>query len=186
MDASRQYCQYFRSVVTSHEAPHSTEHPSYRHTLELTEWCEHPRSVYPGKQTPERLPCGGDLKKCVLPSEGDKRKHFRFSNALPIEYRRIDDPKVLITKTTNICESGLMASLSERIGVDEKLLLKIFFPTGRDLRMLDAIGVIAKVIWTKPDEEKMGYYRTGMKFEDISAKDLERLKNFLYLFQNGY
>jgi len=86
----------------------------------LTEWCEHPRSVYPRKQIPERLPCGGDLKKCVLPSEGDKRKHFRFSNTLPIEYWRIDNPKAGLTTTTNICEGGLMASLPERIGVGEK------------------------------------------------------------------
>ena len=176
-------CQYYRSLLTTYKPPHPPEDPSYHPAARLIEWCEHPRSIYPMKQPPERLPCGGDLKKCILSPERNRRKHPRFSSTLPIEYGRIDNPKNSPGHTTNISEGGLMASLPERIKVGEKLRLKIFFSVDRGLNASSGTG---RIVWSNADIRKEGYYRHGLEFEDFSPQDLEKLRNFLRRFGDRY
>jgi c-di-GMP-binding flagellar brake protein YcgR len=132
------------------------------------------------------LPCGGDLKKCPLSFEADRRKYPRFSNALPIEYRQPDSARVRRGYTSNISEGGLVVSLTEQITVGERLRIKIFFVSGRDLRTTDAIEIIGKVTWVNSDLERIGEYRTGIEFEDITPKNLEILKRFLDHFGDHY
>jgi Tfp pilus assembly protein PilZ len=179
-------CQYYRTLSSTYKSPDSPADPSYHPAARLIEWCEHPRAVYPRKETSPNLPCGGDVKKCTFFFEGDRKKYPRFSNALPIEYRRLDSSRVSLDYTTNISEGGLMVSLAEQMAVGERLRLKIFFVSGRNLRSLDAIAVTGKVIWVNPDVGRIGHYRTGMEFEDISSKDLESLKRFLNHFGDHY
>lgn len=116
----------------------------------------------------------------------ERRKFPRFSNALPIEYWQIDEPQVRLGYTTNICEGGLMVSLPERFGVGEKVRIKIFFVSSRDLISLNAIEVTAMVVWSDADKQNVGHYRNGMKFEEIVPEDRETLRHFLNRFGEGY
>jgi len=179
-------CQYYRALATTYKRPDSPGDPSFCPSVRLTEWCEHPRSVFPRTNTFQNLPCGGDLKKCTLFFEADRRKNPRFSNALPIEYRQSDSSRVRRGHTTNISEGGLTVSLTEQIAVGERFRLKIFFVSGRNLRTTEAIEVTGKIMWVNLDVERIGEYRTGMEFEDISSKDLESLKRFLNHFGDHY
>ena len=113
----------------------------------------------------------------------ERRRHPRFSAALPIEYGRIENPKNGPGHTTDISESGLMASLPERLRVGEKLRLKIFLSVGAGLNAITGTG---RIVWSNADMEKEGYYRHGMEFEDFSPQDLEKLKGFLNRFGDCY
>jgi hypothetical protein len=179
-------CQYYRVLATTYRGPDSQRDPSYHPAARLTEWCEHPRSIFPRNKPSPNLPCGGDLKKCPLSLEADRRKYPRFSNALPIEYRQPDSSRIRRGYTSNISEAGLTVSLTEQIAVGERFRIKIFFVSGRDLRTTDAIEIIGKVIWVNSDLERMGEYRTGIEFEDITPKNLESLKHFLDRFGDQY
>jgi len=116
----------------------------------------------------------------------ERRKFPRFSNALPIEYWQADNPRVRLGYTTNICEGGLMVSLPEGFGVGEKLRIKIFFVSSRDLISLDAIEVTAIVVWSDADGQNAGHYRNGMKFEDIAPENRDALRHFLNRFGQLY
>ncbi len=113
----------------------------------------------------------------------ERRRHPRFSAALPIEYGRIDNPKNSPGHTINISKSGLMASLPERIKVGEKLRLKLFFSVDRGLNAITGTG---RIVWSNADIRKEGYCRHGLEFEDFSPQDLEKLKSFLYRFGDRY
>jgi c-di-GMP-binding flagellar brake protein YcgR len=112
----------------------------------------------------------------------ERRKYPRFSAALPIEYGQIDTSKSNPGHTVNISEGGLMVALSEKIGVGEKLRLKISFTIGPRLHSISTTG---KVVWWMPKREETGYYRYGLEFEDIPSQDLEKLRSFLTNFGDG-
>jgi c-di-GMP-binding flagellar brake protein YcgR len=116
----------------------------------------------------------------------DRRKYPRFSNPLPVEYRQVDESRVRLGYANNICEGGLMISLTDQPAVGEGLQLKIFFVSGRNLRTVDAIEVTGRVVWSKPATPKVGYYQIGLKFENISPEDVESLRRFLNHFGKRY
>jgi Tfp pilus assembly protein PilZ len=103
-----------------------------------------------------------------------------------IEYRQVDNSRVSIGYANNICEGGLMISLTDQPAVGEGLQLKIFFVSGRNLRTVDAIEVTGRVVWSKPATPKVGYYQIGLKFENISPEDVESLRRFLNHFGKRY
>jgi len=109
----------------------------------------------------------------------EKRSHPRFVTALPIEYGRIDSPENRSGHTSNISESGAMISLPEQIEVGTNLRVKIFFSLGRELNTIEATGT---VVWTNIDLERKGYYRIGLKYEDISPENVQRLRSLLNRF----
>jgi hypothetical protein len=116
----------------------------------------------------------------------DRRKYPRFSNPLPVEYRQVDDPTVRLGYANNICEGGMMISLAEEMAVGEGLQLKIFFVSGRNLKTVDGIEVPGRVVWSKPDTPKVGYYQIGMEFKNISPRNVESLRGFLTHFGERY
>ncbi len=109
----------------------------------------------------------------------ERRRCPRFETALPIEYGRIDSPKRRSGHTANISESGSMISLPEQIEAGKELRLKIFFSLGPDLNTIEVTG---KVVWANIDMERKGYYRIGLKYEDISPEDVDRLRSLLNRF----
>jgi len=106
----------------------------------------------------------------------EKRKHPRFSVDLPAEYSQTD----LFVKqghATNASEGGLLLYLPEQIEIGKHLRLKLFFTTGSELQ---AIETLVEVVWMDIHlGEDWGDYRTGVRFVEISAEDMGKLKNFL-------
>jgi c-di-GMP-binding flagellar brake protein YcgR len=106
----------------------------------------------------------------------EKRKHPRFDVNLPIEYVRSD----LVTNSgeaINASEGGLLLYLPEKMEIGQHLSLKLFFPSGSELK---TIVTLVKVVWIDMHlGENRRDYRAGVKFIDISPGDLEKLRNFL-------
>lgn len=107
----------------------------------------------------------------------ERRRHPRFNIDLPIEYALIDSPMGGPGRASNISEGGLLVYFPEKIDIGQHLQLKLFFPSGSEL---NTIELQAEVVWIDIHLEKgWGDYRSGLRFIDIAAEDLTKLKNFL-------
>jgi len=106
----------------------------------------------------------------------ERRKHPRFSVDLPVEYWQINNCKSRPSHTVNVSEGGLLLHLSEPIEIGQNLRLNLFIHSGPDL---DSIEAVVQLVWKDIHVGKDGDYRTGVKFVDISAEDMDKLKSFL-------
>ena len=106
----------------------------------------------------------------------EKRKHPRFSVDLPVEYGRADVSDKQ-GHATNASEGGLLLYLPEQIEIGKHLRLKVFFTMGPELH---AVETLVEVVWVDIHlGQDWGDYRTGVRFAEISAEDMSKLKNFL-------
>ena len=106
----------------------------------------------------------------------EKRRHPRFNLDLPVEYSRVDLPADH-GRAVNAIEGGLLLYLPELMRMGNHLRLKLFFTTGSEL---SAFETLVEVVWVEIHLEKdWGDYRTGVRFVEISAEGLSKLKIFL-------
>jgi c-di-GMP-binding flagellar brake protein YcgR len=106
----------------------------------------------------------------------EKRRHPRFNVDLPIEYAR-SDLVVNHGEALNVSEGGLLVYLPEKMEVGQHLSLKLFFSSGFEF---NTIETLVQVVWMDIHlGEDWGDYRAGVKFVDISPRDLEKLNFFL-------
>jgi c-di-GMP-binding flagellar brake protein YcgR len=114
----------------------------------------------------------------------EKRRHPRFSTDLPIEYWQINKSKSRPGRTIDISEGGLLLHLSEPIEIGQNLGLNLFIDSGPDLDSIEAL-VEVEVVWKDIYWGKDGDYRIGVRFVDISAEDMDKLKNLLNTMMNS-
>jgi c-di-GMP-binding flagellar brake protein YcgR len=107
----------------------------------------------------------------------ERRKYPRFSIDLPIEYYRENVETRLPGRAVNASEGGLLIYLPERAEIGESLRIKLFFPSGQDLNLVEMLVQVAWIDIQLGEEGKD--YRSGVRFIDISSGDLVQLKNFL-------
>ena len=106
----------------------------------------------------------------------EKRRHPRVSLDLPVEYSRTD-LFVHQGRAMNASEGGLLLYLPEKMKIGNHLRLKLFLTIGSEL---NAVETLVAVVWVDLHLGKdWGDYRTGVKFVEISAEDLDKLKGFL-------
>ena len=106
----------------------------------------------------------------------EKRKHPRCDVDLPVEYRR-RDLVVKYDRVVNASESGLLTCLSEQVEVGQHLRVRLFFPSSSGLNVIE---MVTQVVWIETHPEKHGGdYHTGVRFIEISPKDLCNLRNYL-------
>jgi c-di-GMP-binding flagellar brake protein YcgR len=108
----------------------------------------------------------------------ERRRHPRFSVALPIEYWRIDKSRSRPGQTIDVSEDGLLIRVSESMEVGQVLGVTLFISSGPVLDALEAVAQV-EVVWKDTNVGKDGGFRVGVKFVYISPKDTDKLKNFL-------
>jgi c-di-GMP-binding flagellar brake protein YcgR len=107
----------------------------------------------------------------------ERRKYPRFDIDLPIEYYRESLGTRSPGRVHNASEGGLLIYLPEKIGIGEDLWVKLFFPSGQDLK---SVEMLVQVVWTDIHLGEEGEdYRSGVRFVDIASGDLVQLKMFL-------
>ena len=112
----------------------------------------------------------------------ERGKPPRLSVNLPVEYWPINNPKSHSDRTADISEGELLLHLSEEIEVGQNLRVKLFFDSGLKLKTIEAtVQAVCKDVRLG----KESYYRIAVKFVDISAEDLEELRNFLIILNNS-
>jgi c-di-GMP-binding flagellar brake protein YcgR len=106
----------------------------------------------------------------------ESRKHPRFNVDLPIEYYRVDSIISHTGRALNISEGGLLIYFPEEMDVSQYLYLRLFLSSGSEL---NAIEVMAEVVWMDMRLGKQGDYRCGVNIIDISPEDRTKLRNFI-------
>jgi hypothetical protein len=107
----------------------------------------------------------------------ERRKHPRFPVELPAEYWRINISRSTLCRTGDVSEGGGLLYLPEKIAVGQNIGVKIF--TGTDLQS-QSIEALGETAWSDSQcRQKDYYHRAGLKFVDISAKNLVQLRDFL-------
>ncbi len=77
----------------------------------------------------------------------------------------------------NASQGGLLISIRDKMEVGQTLKITLFLLPGTELVSIKAKG---EIVWKDADwGGDPGHYRFGIKFVDISDKDLERLKGLL-------
>src|SRR4030065_39147 len=107
----------------------------------------------------------------------EKRKYPRFSADFPVKYSTINS-FFKSARVDNASEGGLLVCLPEKMHIGQQLALKLFFPSRSELNIVETV---VQVIWMgiRLRKDWTWDYRTGVKFGDISPKDMTTFKNFL-------
>ena len=108
----------------------------------------------------------------------ERRKHPRFSVALPIEYWQTDQSRSRHCRTIDVSGGGLLLHLSELMEIGQTLRLRLFMISGPDIASVEALAQV-EVVWQDIYQGKEGDYRVGVIFVEISPRDVEQLKKFL-------
>ncbi len=105
----------------------------------------------------------------------ERRRHPRFSLDLPVEYWQSDSASHP-SRTGNLSEGGILLYLPEEIEIGKNLRLRLFIDSGLDFISIEAL---VEVVWKGLPFGDKREHRIGVKFIDISEKDLANLRNFL-------
>jgi c-di-GMP-binding flagellar brake protein YcgR len=106
----------------------------------------------------------------------ERRRSPRFSVDLPIEYFRVYSTATLNGRAVNASEGGLMLYLRDEMEIGQRLKIRLYFPSELEL---DCIEVLCRVVWQEIAFGDPNEVRCGVEFIEISAEDLNRLKQFL-------
>jgi c-di-GMP-binding flagellar brake protein YcgR len=107
----------------------------------------------------------------------ERRRHPRFNIDLPVEYYLFPSKSRGSGQATNVSEGGLLVYLTEKVEIGQHLQLKLFFPSGSELKTIE---MVVEVVWIDIHLGKdWGDFRSGLRFIDISPDNLNRLKTFL-------
>ncbi|HSR11060.1 MAG TPA: PilZ domain-containing protein [Thermodesulfobacteriota bacterium] len=107
----------------------------------------------------------------------ERRKSARFSVNLPVEFSEIDASEFKgAGHAADASVGGLMLYLPAKLEIGQHLKVKLFFTSEPGL---DCIEAVAEIVWTDFAFSREGDNRYGVKFLNISAADLDRMKKFL-------
>jgi c-di-GMP-binding flagellar brake protein YcgR len=107
----------------------------------------------------------------------ERRKYRRYPVSLPIEYYRADSTVNQSGQTLDASEGGLQILFPEQMDIGQQLKLKLFFSSEATLSTID---MLVELVWINPQSSGgEDYYRSGVKFINISPEDMDKLKNFL-------
>ena len=106
----------------------------------------------------------------------ERRTYRRFPMRLPIEYYRADLPSNRIGHALDASEGGLQILFPEQVEIGQNLKIRLFFSSESGLNTID---MVVEVVWinTQPAEGEK-HYRSGVRFTNISAEDMAKLKEF--------
>jgi hypothetical protein len=118
------------------------------------------------------------VKDQALSTLPERRVKPRIPLRLSTEYFPPGCARSRLSYTINICETGVLLCLPERMNTGDLLRIVIYYCFDYELMSFEALG---KVIWVKKLEDSDVEYRYALEFMEIAPDwDLgEEVKNFL-------
>ena len=137
---------------------------------------------------PEGGPCGTEKadRNMKREREGDmphfeaadfeRTEHPRIAVHLPLEYWRSGETGTRVGCTGAISEGGGFIHLPEEMELGQEMGLRLFVDPASGFLSIKAR---ARVIWKRRDAKQERDRRIGVRFVEISPKDMRNLKSFL-------
>ncbi len=120
------------------------------------------------------------MKSAKKSPTSEKRKYPRFNVDLPVKYNRTNlfFRYGKFARAVNASEGGLLVHFPEEMSIDQRLALKLFFPSRSEFNTLETF---VQVVWTDIHLRKdwAWDYRTGVRFVEMPPEHTAQLKNFL-------
>lgn len=114
-------------------------------------------------------------KNPVLP-QPERRGAPRIPLRLPSKYCPPGKVKARLCYTINICETGVLLCLPEKVNVGDSLRVEIYYCFDYELKSFEAVG---KVVWVEKKKEWDTKYKAALEFIEIAPADSRNLKRFL-------
>ena len=106
----------------------------------------------------------------------EKRRHFRLSLRLPMEYSFLESSRFRLAYTADVSEGGLSMYTPEKLDIGRNVSLKFFYGSAAGIDSIQARG---EVIRADRSGKSEGEYRCAVRFSDLPPDFLKKLRNFL-------
>jgi c-di-GMP-binding flagellar brake protein YcgR len=106
----------------------------------------------------------------------EKRRHFRLSLHLPMEYSLPESSRFRLGYMADICEGGLLMYTTEKLDVGQNLKVKFYSASSAGMECIQAFGKVIRVDNLGKSEKD---YRCGVRFSDMQPNFLEKLLKYL-------
>jgi c-di-GMP-binding flagellar brake protein YcgR len=106
----------------------------------------------------------------------EKRKNFRLSLHLPLEYYFPESSLLRLAYMVDICEGGLLMHNLEKLEIGQKLRVRFYYDSATGMECIQALGEVIRVDKLRKTREE---YRCAVKFFDLSSENLKKLRRFL-------
>ena len=112
----------------------------------------------------------------AISAEFEKRKHFRLSLRLPMEYSFPESSHLRLAYMVDICEGGLLMNTPENLDTGQNLSFKFYYDSAAGLDFIQAPGEVIRV-------DRLGIsgkeYRCAVRFSDLPPDFLKKFRKFL-------
>jgi c-di-GMP-binding flagellar brake protein YcgR len=109
-------------------------------------------------------------------AESEKRRHFRLSLRLPMEYSFPESSHLRLAYMVDICEGGLLMYTPENLDIGQNLSFKFYYDSAAGLDYIQAPGEVIRV-------DRLGIsgkeYRCAVRFSGLPPDFLKKFRNFL-------
>ncbi len=109
-------------------------------------------------------------------AKSEKRRHFRLSLHLPMEYSLPESSRFRLAYMADICEGGLLMYTPEKLDVGQNLRVKFYSGAAAGIDCIQAFGEVIRV----DNLGKSGKeYRYGVRFSDMQPNFFKKLRKYL-------
>jgi c-di-GMP-binding flagellar brake protein YcgR len=109
-------------------------------------------------------------------AEPEKRKFFRLSLRLPMEYSFPESSRLRLAYMVDIGEGGLSMYTPENLYVGQNLSFKFFYDSAAGLDYIQTPGEVIRVDRSGISGKE---YRCAVRFSDLPADFLKKFRKFL-------
>jgi c-di-GMP-binding flagellar brake protein YcgR len=108
--------------------------------------------------------------------KSEKRRHFRLSLRLPMEYSFPESSRHRLAYTADICEGGLSMHTPEKLEIGQDLNVKFYYDSVSGLDWVQGFGEVIRADRLGNSGEEYWY---AVRFVDLSSDILKKLREFL-------
>jgi len=109
-------------------------------------------------------------------AKSEKRRHFRLSLHLPMEYSLPESCHLRLACTVDISENGLLMNTPEKLDIGQNLKLKFYYDSVSGLEFVQALGEVIRADRLSNSGQDYWY---AVRFVDLPSDLVKKLRKFL-------
>jgi c-di-GMP-binding flagellar brake protein YcgR len=112
----------------------------------------------------------------AISTKSEKRRHYRLSLHLPMEYAFPESSRLRLSYMVDICEDGLLMYTPENLEIGQNLRVKFYYDSAAGMDCIQALGKVVRVDRSGKSGEE---FMCAVRFFDLSSEILKKLRKFL-------